>query len=294
MKRYGVSWTVERAHTFVQALVHCFEEYNRVLWEGFSYCRECGGQCCVVDASDIRAFDLIAVALLDLAAPVLPQRVEVAPGACIYLNTTNGRPHCSWPDAWRTIKCWSFYCLGSGPWLPDADLGVLYRAVTTELAGVIRARLPDPLRQYEVIEGVDLTAHLDDPVEFSQQIHTALTALFVTPFAVRYPAVAAAQAMEKVRHTPAKANIFLADIVAEDAMLQFIGEALAEIDEGKVSDWAELSVKTLLSNLETLAWIVEYNPANRQALLQTLYVQYEHAPLETLWQRMREQIRRLI
>jgi hypothetical protein len=287
VERYGLCWTYEAARSFVHSLTQLFQAYNQVLWEHFSYCRECGGQCCVVDASDVRAFDLIAIALLEESAPVLPARIERVGQACIYLATTNGRPHCSWPDAWRTIKCWSFYCLGSGPWPPDADLGKLYHAVTAELQHVMQTLLPEPLRRYEAVEQLELTAYLDDPVEFSNRLHEALAAIFVEPFRARYPFSKAVEALGIEQHATITPNIFL---MGED-VLTFIAEAMTEIDESPPAPpGRDFSQEQLLADLEMLAWIVESGPANYRAQVEEMQRRYAQVPAGTLWYRMKEQL----
>lgn len=183
VERYGLTWRYTDAQRFVTDLARLFHAYNVLLWEHFPYCPGCGGQCCVKDASDVRLFDLLAVALLDQAPPILPVDHTLDKRACIYL--VNAR--CAWPERWRTIKCWSFYCLGSGPWPPDANLGALYQAVTRQLQQVVEQWLPAPLRRYEAVEAISLAAYLEDPVEFANQLHEAVAAIFVAPFCARYP-----------------------------------------------------------------------------------------------------------
>ena len=164
---YELDWTYESAQSFVSSLSQLFQAYNDVLWNKFHYCRRCGGQCCVVDASNVRAFDLLAIALLDLPTPVLANPITANERECIYLSNRR----CTWPDKWRTIKCWSFYCLGVGPRKPDDSVGKLYAAITTELQQVVRSHLPDQLLKYETVHGVSLTDYLDDPVRFSDELH---------------------------------------------------------------------------------------------------------------------------
>jgi hypothetical protein len=179
---YGLHWSYETARLFVQELSRLFQAYNQVLWENFHYCRQCGGQCCVVDASNVQAFDHLAIALLDRAAPALPDNITARDHQCIYL--LNRR--CSWPEEWRTIKCWSFYCLGVGPWQPGSSVGELRGAIIVQLRQVVCAHLPAQLQQYEAISGISLTDPLDDPVHFSEILHQALAEIFVKPFEMLY------------------------------------------------------------------------------------------------------------
>ena len=68
----GLSWTPESALGLVHELQDLFAAYNRVLWEQFPYCRACGGQCCVNEASHVGPFDGVAIALLGASLPDLP------------------------------------------------------------------------------------------------------------------------------------------------------------------------------------------------------------------------------
>ena len=83
MPEVDLCWTYERARAFVRSLVHMFQAYNRVLWEQFPYCRACGGGCCVLDASRVGPFDGLALALLDLPLPALPDRIAAHERECI-------------------------------------------------------------------------------------------------------------------------------------------------------------------------------------------------------------------
>ena len=82
--KYEYCWTYERALNFVRSLVRLFRAYNRVLWEEFPYCQACGGGCCVLDASHVGPFDGIALALLDLPLPSLPEGISARERECIY------------------------------------------------------------------------------------------------------------------------------------------------------------------------------------------------------------------
>lgn len=139
---YSLHWTYASAQAFTRALSLLFQAYNRILWHNFHYCRQCGGQCCVADASSVRLFDQLAIALLDCSAPTLPETITATGRQCIYLS----HGQCSWPDEWRTIKCWSFYCLGVGPRKPGSSISTLRGAITTELQQLVRTQLPPETR----------------------------------------------------------------------------------------------------------------------------------------------------
>ena len=187
---YGIRWTCERALAFVRSLVRMFQAYNRVLWEQFPYCRACGGGCCVLDASHVGPFDGIALALLDLPLPALPERIAARERECVYLNGQVGvlpaGQQCALSAQWRTIKCWSFYCLG-GRWDPSASLGEGHGALAAVLKGVVLELLPEELRRYERVRGESLIAHLDDPTDFAHALDDALFEVLVGPLHARYP-----------------------------------------------------------------------------------------------------------
>ena len=82
---YRLSWTPASALGLVHDLQALFAAYNRVLWEQYPYCRACGGQCCVNEASHVGLFDGVAFALLGASLPDLPPDLHTAARACIYL-----------------------------------------------------------------------------------------------------------------------------------------------------------------------------------------------------------------
>ncbi|MEZ4725682.1 MAG: hypothetical protein R3E79_00950 [Caldilineaceae bacterium] len=291
---WELQWTPATAHTFVGAMRQLFQAYNHVLWQEFHYCRQCGGQCCVVDASDVRPFDLIALALLALAPPVLPPRIAANPQDCIYLAGSQ----CTWPTDWRTIKCWSFYCLGSGPWPVTAALGELHDAVTKRLQAVVTTHLPEPLRLYERTQGMHFADHLADPVAFAHTLHAACHTLLVAPLHTRFPTFPLDLPLlvqPKATHTP----IFL---MPDPDFSEFITAATEELyaSPPDVPAGVTSSTDQLLSDLDTLTWIIENQPAQRPQLLAELYTRYAGAPVPrkgekpSLWYGMRNQILTLL
>jgi hypothetical protein len=283
---YGVTWTVAGAETFVRQLASLFQAYNRVLWENFPYCRDCGGQCCVVDASDVRPFDLLAIALLGEVPPHVPAQISAGSRTCIYLTHDGGAPHCSWPAGWRTIKCWSFYCLGSGPWPASANLNMLQRAVTTALHTVVETMLPEPLRRYEQITRTCLSDHLEDPVDFANALHGALDALFVAPFCQHYP-LAAQPALAETG--PRVANLFL----LEEEVAEFISTAMITLEETASNEQSTLDAQ-LWTDLELLAWLVESRPPNARTQLQSLAQRYTYPDSAPLGRQLHAQLVRLL
>ncbi len=290
----ALQWTPTTAHTFVNAISQLFQAYNGVLWQEFHYCRQCGGQCCVVDASDVRPFDLIAIALLDLTPPVLPSRLAARPTDCVYLAGAQ----CTWPAEWRTIKCWSFYCLGSGPWPATVVLGTLHQAVMTRLQAVVNQHLPSPLRHYEISQQIHFADNLADPVLFAHTLHTACHDLLVAPLHARFPLFALATPTHSSA-TGSRTPIFL---MAERDLYEFITTATETLYEAPPAapPGTATSVDQFLSDLETLTWIVENEPAQHQQQVQELYQRYADTPVPakgeelTLWYQMRNQLLQLL
>jgi hypothetical protein len=261
VEEYSLGWTFAGAQALARSLSCLFQEYNRVLWERFPYCRQCGGRCCVVDASHVGLFDSIALALLDRSLPTLPERIEATAHDCIY----HAANVCVLPVEWRTVKCWSFYCA----------LGERHNVIAEELAPVVLNLLPDALRRYEVISGDPLIAHLGDPVDFADAVGNALFAIFVAPFDARYPVID-----EQSLGSPAK-HVAAQDILSlDDDGLAFIAEAAEQVRESPPSVPAglEISPDQLLADLELLEWIMLGHPGHGAKLLEEMYPRYAHAP----------------
>ena len=291
VEAYGLCWSYESAQGFARSLARMFQIYNQVMWEQFPYCRPCGGQCCVLDASDIRPFDLLATALLDLSLPRLPVETGATPADCIYLVSRR----CAWPDGWRTIKCWSFYCLGTGAWVSSDAMDELYRALSEALKAVIHNHLPEPLRRYEARQGKSLADSLDDPVQFANQLHTALFDIFVGPLQTHYPLIAAAAEDGPIEKSSSLAeagpNIFLWNhdtVTFIYKVTEQISDRLAETEE------LPASLDRLFADLESLEWIISSRPAPGAKLLAEMYHRYIQTPAEEeyaeIWSGMRHHI----
>jgi hypothetical protein len=287
--RYGLRWTYERALTFVRSLVRLFRAYNRVLWERFPYCPACGGRCCVLDASYVGPFDGIALALLDLPAPALPEIIAARERECVYLN----RQQCAWPVEWRTIKCWSFYCLG-GRWDPSASLGEHHGALSRALEGVVLDLLPEELRRYQEVRGDPLIAHLDDPTDLAAAFRDALTEILVAPLDARYPVIDRAQAIVPGVRGEA--------LPPDEGALTFVAQAMEALlgSAPPPPKGMDVSPEQLLVDLESIEWIVVGRPANQAQLLQEMHARYASAPAPrageepTLWYRARECIGQML
>ncbi|HTK08364.1 MAG TPA: hypothetical protein VL485_14435 [Ktedonobacteraceae bacterium] len=297
---YSLQWTYASTQVFVRALSQLFHEYNRIIWEDFNYCRQCGGQCCVSGASNVRPFDFIAVALLDKAIPVLQDNITAWDRECIYLS--NHR--CSWPDEWRTIKCWSFYCLGAGPWRADASISEMRGEIADKLQRLMRASLPPQLRTYEEVQNIVLADYLDEPLSFANALHNALGEIFVAPFSERYPALAMPPITTTVEdhNMLSKASSRQRDIALlplfDEKVAAFIAEAIEQIYEHEIAVPEELNIDAtqFLEDLESLQWIIEGHPSQQSKLLKEMSLRYANAPApgdqekSTLWYRMRDVI----
>jgi hypothetical protein len=286
--RYALQWTYESARSFILELSQLFQEYNRVLWEMFHYCRQCGGQCCVTGASHVRAFDLLAIALLDRSVPLLSENVTARERQCIYLS----QQRCSWPEEWRTIKCWSFYCLGVGPWQPGMSLNALRHPIIAELQRVVHAFLPVQLRSYEAVNQIILTDYLDDPVRFAEELQQALFEIFVSPLNEVYSFLETQDIDDRRLSQTRMTSSFMLD----DNASAFLAEAVEQICENQpeVPMGLDISTEQLLEDLEMLVWVVEGHPAHEQKILTELYRRYANAPAPeegvepTIWYLMRD------
>jgi hypothetical protein len=230
-------WTIEQAGQFVAALQALFQAYNRVLWQAFPYCRQCGGGCCVVGASDMRLLDGVALALLDKPFPTLPPQVTNRPGICIYLVDNR----CAWPAAWRPLKCAAFYCLGSGQWELDAR-DERYGRITRQLAGVLDDWLPEVLRPF----AANLRETLPDPITFANVLDTAVDEIFTQALVARFPDLRP----DTERPTDPAAEILVQIAELTEQVWQMPGDTTQ-----------------YLADLEMLEWIVLGRPENGVALL---------------------------
>jgi hypothetical protein len=265
---YSLQWTYKGAQAFVAALADLFRAYNRVLWEDFDYCGQCVGGCCVLNATRVQAFDLIALALLGESLPTLAEGIEISPRDCIY-RTARG---CAWPATWRPVKCWCFYCLGGGHLaLSDSPSGQL-GALTGALREVVREHLPPPLRSYQAQQSQPLVAHLDDPVRFASALDRALNEVFVAPFSARYPeAQVEAQSTRTASDSATAGPEEAPDAPSpEEEVLAFIARTV-----GQLSDSPSIE---LLADLEQLEWIAAGHPADGQRLLNEMYQRYAADP----------------
>ena len=182
---FSLSWTPESARALVRSISRMFDEYNRVVWTEFPYCRQCGGQCCKASVSYVTPFDLIAQILLDQSLPELPEEIEATAEDCIY-RTSGG---CAWPENWKPIMCWSYYCLGRGDANLLGSLDALHDPITERLEVVIRDLLPDELHRYEQVYDEPLSTHLGEPLDLDNVLGDALFEIFLAPFNDRYAVI---------------------------------------------------------------------------------------------------------
>jgi hypothetical protein len=258
----GQQWHAGDARELLYRLQQLFTAYNQVLWQAFPYCRACGGGCCVPGASHVTLADAVAMALLALPFPERPLQVAASGRDCIYLEGNR----CSWPQQWRPLKCWSFYCLGSGAAELDAS-DSRYGEITAALQELLDSLLPEALRSH----GSELRAALSDPIAFASLLVDVLQELIVEPLAERYPALYDVTPDQEPQPGDSEATV--------EATLSFIvraGEALWEVEEEQVT--AGFSREQLLAGLEQLEWIVTARPGNAALLLGQLVESYAGAP----------------
>ncbi|MBL7199350.1 MAG: hypothetical protein ISS56_04320 [Anaerolineae bacterium] len=298
VSEYSLRWTVEGARGFVRAWSRFFQAYNRVLWDRFPYCRRCGGGCCVVGASRVTAFDVLALTLLGYSLPDLPPEIGNARD-CIYLA---GKA-CAWPTAWRPLKCWSFYCLGDR-WDPTSSLQDHYAAVAGELEARVSGLLPAALRAVEARSGEELLAHLGDPLRFASVLDDALSRAFVRPF-IEGTGVQSLNDRPETRN--ARLPIGPAELIGSDddwlasSVQVLTDEAVKQVSEGVLALplGLEMSVEDLLADLETLEWIVLGHLPQGARLLDEIHSRYALAPASkggeqpTVWYALRHHVQRL-
>jgi hypothetical protein len=230
----------------------------------------------------------VALALLDASLPDLPANLAATDRDCIYLAGQS----CTLSAEWRTIKCWSFFCLG-GLWDPDVPLGERYDDLTAALKVVVLVHLPAALRTYEV-RGDRLADHLHDPADFATALEDALWEVLVGPLHARYPLIEG--------DAPEAAKLSADENPIEEELLAFIAEAMQEllVDPPPVPEGLAVTAEQLLEDLEALEWIVVGRPTHRARLLQEMAARYASAPdpvdgeQSLIWWRMRERIAQLI
>ena len=202
--------------------------------------------------------------------------------ACIYL-TPQG---CSWPAAWRPIKCATFYCLGSGDWRLDAA-DARYEEITEALRRAVAHHLPAVAQHVELDEG-ELLDLLPDPVAFAGALAEWLDETLVAALRARYPAL-----------LPEEAAGTSQDGDSTTDALAFIAEAVDALHDAAPAPDG-LSADQLLADLETLEWVLLGRPEQGEALLAQMAERYEIArppatdDSPTIWYRMREQVEDLL
>ncbi|MCP4537956.1 MAG: hypothetical protein GY832_12500 [Chloroflexi bacterium] len=192
VEEYSLRWTLEQTQVFVRELSHLIQEYNRVLWEQFPYCRQCSGHCCRAELSPILdEFDSIALTLLGRSFPELPKEIEATDRDCIY-RTARG---CAWPAEWRPTRCWSFFCLGQSEHQKDeqqkqSDLArKRYDEIVDQLTWVVLDFMPEPLRMCGDVWQDPLENYISEPADFCEVLDEMVFAIWFHPFNERYPMI---------------------------------------------------------------------------------------------------------
>ncbi|MEA4909240.1 MAG: hypothetical protein GYA17_05170 [Chloroflexi bacterium] len=183
---YNLEWNVDSAQDFILKLAGLFQKYNQVIWDDFHFCRVCQGRCCVQGASSVEPFDWLALALVNEPFPVLPPDHPAEEKRCIYLQDQR----CSWPENWRTFRCWTYYCLGPMHVIQKVcgkrDPGECYAELAGALAQCVLAYLPMELRQFEMKKRISFSKKVDSPTAFAYAINEAVTDLLLHPFELAY------------------------------------------------------------------------------------------------------------
>lgn len=293
-----VNWTPAQAREFIVAIAALFREYNLVLWERFPYCQRCGGLCCRASESHISLLDLLALALLDQPLPVLAEFIEASQRDCIYY-TNHG---CCWPEDWRPIKCWSFYCLGSGDWELDSRSIETYADITKALQKVVIDLLPKILHQYEIARDDLLAEHLGDPLDFAVAFREAALAVLLAPPLIGCLTNDCELSAGDFEQLFARERFISDRLIGESRTLAFIAKAIEQLYELSltVREGPPGAADLLLADLELLEWIVINQPANTQALLIGMDLRYKRLPahdsslIGALWRQMHAQIMGLL
>lgn len=234
--------------TAVVLLTALFQEYNQVMWHDFPFCQMCLGGCCVVGASNITPFDSAALTILGHDLPVLPVQTHHNEKACIYL----GKRGCTFPAAWRPLKCMTFFSLGSGDWqLASSD--ERYDRLTAGLQAVLDTYLPAILGDVTEIDAAELA----DPIQFAASLTRQLTALFLP---------------EEIGKDNGRSLPPILDAAA--IALLFIATATAE-----TLNHPTLGDEVLLADLEQFEWIVTGLPAHKKEMLEEINGRYLPTPV---------------
>ena len=263
---YDWTWTFSAAQNFVKDLSALLLRYNRMIWEDFSYCRNCGGQCCMVGASTVTTFDFMALALLNENLPVLPDHIQANVHDCIY-RTAQG---CAWQGSWRTLKCWLFYCL-SGNYGDLESLRAQYRLIARQLKPDFEAALPEILRRYEHKQQMRFVAYLEDPLGLNDVLRQALDQVLVEPFNKHFDVFETMPTASEANNQKGTAIPLL-----EPDILAFMAEVASLLsDEAPNSTLDELTQQHLQDDLDLLEWVIWGQPQRTPQLLDEMLRRYQ-------------------
>jgi hypothetical protein len=292
VKPPGLWWTYPRAREFIQSLSSLFQDYNHILWYQFPYCDQCHGQCCGVKAAGVHLVDLFALAMFGLSLPRLAGQVQAARRDCIYYTDRR----CSWPAEWKTVKCWLFYCLGSGDWKLSEPVSRHYNKISQELEKLIQVRLPEALRNYEIHSGDRFAGHLIDPLDFANTFCHAMQQILVGPF------VSAFFPDDQMPALRDRNEITSDTLISSGGLHAFIAEVAEEIEQcsANPSSMSKWEISQMLEDLEDLEMIALGHPGNEKHLLTEMYARYSRAARPekgrrvSIAYRMRIQIQQLL
>lgn len=270
VENYGLEWSYTSTRDFTEALSGMLQTYNQALWESLPYCPTCLGQCCMRTGAFVAVFDLLALVLLDLPYPSLPERIEAKAYDCIYRASTG----CLWPNTWRTFKCWLFFC--SGPNIPEnpKQQPSPRQGIAKRLKPVLDELLPEPLHVYERLCGKSLSNSLEDPLVFAEGLGQALFEILVEPLGKRFPEMLPAGRKPHYKDSePSEAPDFFADMEWE-AFLKKIDRWLEYRRDTDLNGGGAFELKWL-EDVEQLEWIALGKPTDGASWLEGILAHNE-------------------
>jgi hypothetical protein len=270
VSRWGLSWTPESARQLVEALSLMFQAYNRVLWEQYAYCPGCLGQCCRAHAEHVGQLDLAALALLGLPLPDVTGS-HPARRQCFYLAPTG----CAWPERWRPVKCWAFYCLGPGGWELADPADQNYGAITASLESLVRQLFPPALLPGALSSGEHPADHLGNPLEFAERLENVFWDCFGEDFSTQYLSAPPVPRPDQPAYLLVDESAGNPD--AAVLALRLVAETTGWIEARSGQEAGELQVEQVLTDLESLDWAARAGPASASAALKALEQRYAGA-----------------
>jgi hypothetical protein len=169
------------------------------------------------------------------------------------------------------MKCWLFYCLGSGDWDLSDAVDKRYQEVARNLEPVLVELLPEPLRRYEQINDLRFATYLRDPLTFAYKMETALDNILATPLFELYGHQVSQRLGESMEEGVENKGINLEALLVEEGISRVITEIMAQIEFRTEID---IGTDQILADLERLEWIALGRPSNGIELLEEMETRY--------------------